>query len=217
MTIENETSTVTHVGNGATTEWPYTFKIPDAESIEVGLFEIATELYTILAEIDYSVTGYDDPNGGEVTYPIVGTPLAATHRLVISRKVPFIQETNLTNQTPYYPEVLEQQLDFIVMMCQQMKADIGRAVLVTQGSSVDPNDLIASLIQAAANATAQAAAAAASAGAASSSAAAAQASADLAASFIPSNYWTKTESYSKTEVNLIADDLSMDIYIMGNS
>ena len=159
MTVINQTSTVTANGNGVTTEWPYTFNIPDAASARVGLFTIATSTLDEIPDTDYSITGLGDDAGGEVTYPLVGSPIASTHRLVIWRELEYTQDTDLTNQTPYYPEVLETQLDRIVMQVQQLAAESDRSIKVTLGSTVDPDDLIDTLTQAALDAATAAAAA----------------------------------------------------------
>lgn len=192
MTVNNATSSVTHTGNGVATTWPFNFLVQQAEDLEVGLFNISSGTYTVLAEILYSVTGLDQQTGGDVEYPLSGPPLSSNFRIVISRKLPFTQDTDLTNQTPYYPEVLEKQLDRIVMMLQQMRDDVSRAVLVTEGSNVNPADFIQELFEAVDDALGYASAA-------SLSAAAAAESAEAAATFDPGSYWTKSEAYAKTE------------------
>lgn len=174
MTLINQNSSVTHTGNGVTTLWPYTFIIPDDDAVRVGLFTIATSVLITLDPSEYSITGVGNDAGGEVTYPLVGSPIASTHRLVIWREVPYTQDTELTNQTPYYPKVLEEQLDLIVMQVQQLAAESDRSIKVTLGSTLEPDVFVAEL-------QAGAAAAAASAGAAAASASAASASAGAAA------------------------------------
>lgn len=156
MTIQNQTSSVTHNGNGLTTEWPYTFEIPDADSLRVGLFDIATNVLTPINDTDFTVTGLGTPTGGEVTYPLVGAPISAAKRLVIWREVPLTQEMDVTNQSPYYPEVLEDQLDLIVMMIQQLQGESDRAIKVTLGSNLTPDEFIEQLQQGAADAAASA-------------------------------------------------------------
>lgn len=170
MTLINQNSSVTHTGNGVTTLWPYTFIIPDDDAVRVGLFTIATSVLETLDPSEYSITGVGDDAGGEVTYPLVGSPIASTQRLVIWREVPYTQDTELTNQTPYYPKVLEEQLDLIVMQVQQLAAESNRSIKVTLGSTLDPDEFVEELQAGAAAAAASAGAAAASASAASTSA-----------------------------------------------
>lgn len=148
MTVINQNSTVTANGNGVTTEWPYTFNIPDAASARVGLFTIATSTLVEIDPADYSITGLGDDAGGEVTYPLVGAPIASTHRLVIWREIEYTQDTDLTNQTPYYPEVLETQLDRIVMQVQQIAEETSRSIKVSLGSTSTPDELLSDIADA---------------------------------------------------------------------
>lgn len=141
MTISNQNSTVTYDGNGITDHWPFTFVIPSGAE-RVGLFEIAANNLIIIPDTDYSITGLDNPNGGEVIYPLSGPKVSADYRVVIWREVPYTQDTELTNQTPYYPKVLEQQLDRIVMQVQQLVDETKRAVRVPQGADVTDLDLL---------------------------------------------------------------------------
>lgn len=152
MTISTETRLVTYTGNGATTEFDFSFHIPTG-ALVVTLYTIATGVESAaLSDSLYSVTGLDDPNGGTVTYPLSGSPLASTHKINIKREVPLSQGLDLTNQSAYFPAELEEQLDLIVMMIQQHEEELGRAVKTTAGSGTDPDTLIDSLVTAAADA-----------------------------------------------------------------
>lgn len=177
MTISTETRLVTYTGNGATTEFDFSFHIPTG-ALVVTLYTIATGVESAaLSDSLYSVTGLDDPDGGTVTYPLSGSPLASTHKINIKREVPLAQGLDLTNQSAYFPTELEAQLDLIVMMIQQHEEELGRAVKTTVGSTTDPDDLIDSLVTAAADAEAAATAAE----AAQTAAEAAQTAAEAAA------------------------------------
>lgn len=182
MTISNPTNLATLTGNGVTTTFPYTFLIPDADSVEVTLLEIATNVEgDPLDPSLYTISGTGDPAGGEVEYPLVGSPLAATHKINIRRVVAYEQGLSLTAQSGYDPEALEDQLDKIVMQVQQLAEETSRGITIPPGSSTTADDLIMTLLAAESDAEAAAAAAAAS-------EAAAAASAALAATFNPANY-----------------------------
>jgi hypothetical protein len=176
MTIVDQSSSITYTGNDATTVWDYDFIIPDADSARVGLFDIATGVLTEVDASDYTITGINEEAGGTVTYPLAGAPLSTDTRIVIWRLVPYEQETQLTNQTPYYASVLTRQLDLIVMQIQQLRDEANRSIKVTLGSALTPDEFVEDLQQGAADAQASATAAAASASAAASSASAASTS-----------------------------------------
>lgn len=156
MTLTNQTSSITLNGNGITTHWPYPFIIPDDASARVGLFDIATSALTPIPDTDYSISGIGNDAGGEVVYPLASLPISAAKRIVIWREVEYTQDTELTNQTPYYPVVLMDQLDRMVMQTQQLAEESSRSLKVTQGANLDPDAFIAQLQQGAADAEAAA-------------------------------------------------------------
>lgn len=120
MTLATTTSIVTYTGNSSADTFDYDFLIPEEDMAVVSLLEIATEVETILNPAVYDITGIGDPNGGTVTYPLSGSPIASTHKINIRRIVPYTQNLQLTNQSGYLPEALEEQLDRIVMQIQQI-------------------------------------------------------------------------------------------------
>jgi len=134
MTLTTTTNKVTYVGNGATTVFSYAFPILDEDDLVVTITENGID--TELGSGVYSVTGIGNPAGGAVTYPLSGDPIPASKQITILRQVPTTQETNLTNQSTLYPEILEQALDRLAMMNQQNAEQLTRALLF---SIADPS------------------------------------------------------------------------------
>jgi hypothetical protein len=177
MTVASTTNSVSYTGNAAATNFAFSFLMPTGDEV-VTLYEIATGIEGAALNASlYTVNGADDPNGGSIDYPLVGSPLAATHKINIKRVVALEQTLNLTTQSAYNPAELEAQLDKIVMGLVQVDEEVSRAIKVTTGSGDDPDTLQATLISLGADATASAAAASASEVAAAASAAAAAADA----------------------------------------
>lgn len=127
MSLETETNKVTFQGNASTTVFPYTFIIPDADYV-VATFTDGDGVQTVLSTAQYTITGIDDRNGGTVTYPVSGSPMAVGESLMVQRIVPYTQPTVLTNQTNYYPDVVEGADDFIVMQTQQLAEQYNRTI-----------------------------------------------------------------------------------------
>jgi hypothetical protein len=120
MTVSTTANKVVYNGNGATTAWPFSFPLAEADHLSVILTDWAgTE--TVLAPSVYSVTGIGSPSGGTVTYPLAGLGIATGNTLTLLRTVPFTQGTVLSNQGGYFPEVIEDALDLIYMALQQLK------------------------------------------------------------------------------------------------
>lgn len=128
MTIETTASSIAYEGNAATTTWSYDFLIPSQDNLVVTITDSdgnETELLTS----EYSVTGIDDPDGGIVTYPLTGSPLALEEFITIARDMPLTQTVELSNQGGYYPETVEDGLDRLEMQIQQLSGSFSRALV----------------------------------------------------------------------------------------
>lgn len=134
MALETETSQVIFQGNAATTVFTYSFIIPNADVV-VATFTDSDGDQTILSTSQYTITGLDDENGGTITYPLSGSPMAVGESLTLQRVVPYTQPTVLTNQGGYYPDVVEGADDWIVMQTQQLDALYQRTI---RFPAVDP-------------------------------------------------------------------------------
>jgi len=85
MTIQNTTQMKRSLGNGAATTFPYSFRIPDADSIEVYLETIATGASVLIDSADYTVTGLGT-DSGSVEYPLVGSAISSDYALIVTGK-----------------------------------------------------------------------------------------------------------------------------------
>lgn len=137
MTVPGTNRIVTYTGNGVTTEFPFAFEIPDVASTVVELEVIATGVKTTLNTAQYSIAGLGQEAGGTVTYN-PGTPLPATDRIIIYRKTVQTQLVSVSNQTRYFPEVVEDVWDRLAMMAQDQQEDIDRALRYPIGDSTSP-------------------------------------------------------------------------------
>jgi len=162
MTVSSENQKVSYDGNDVTTVFPYNFKIYDEDHLTVIHTDSDGVETTLVLNTDYTVSGVGEEAGGNVTYPISGSPLAIGEKLTVLRELDLLQETDFHNQGGFYPDTAETQLDYDVMMMQQLQEQLDRCVKVTVSSGEDPDDLRDDLLNAVANAEAAADAAAAS-------------------------------------------------------
>jgi microcystin-dependent protein len=139
MTIQSQTNLIRYEGNGATTVWSYAFLIPVATDVIV-TYTDAAGAETALNANQYSITGIDDANGGAVTYPLSGSPIAANTFITIQRSLPLVQSTDLVNQDGFYPQVVEDALDYQMMVAQQISTLNSQAIRVP--SSENPPDTL---------------------------------------------------------------------------
>lgn len=126
MTISNTSRTAgPFLGNGATTIFPFTFKVFDRSDLVVAVTNIATGVETVLVlDSDYTVALNSNQNanpGGTITTtvaPATGTYLAATSNIALN------QTLDLTNQGGFYPSTITNALDKVTIMVQQLAAKI---------------------------------------------------------------------------------------------
>ncbi len=128
MSLSSTTNKVIYIGNGATSVWPFSFPVLEAGHLAVILTD-GDGLETVLSASLYDLDGIGDPTGGSVTYPLLGSPIAAGTKLTLLRTVPYTQTTVLSNQGGYYPEVVERRFDQIYMALQQLEERVSRASL----------------------------------------------------------------------------------------
>lgn len=128
MTISTQTTKVVALGNGVTTVFDYNFLIPAASDVEV-IYTDLSGTNTTLTPSDYSITGLNNPLGGTVTYPLSGSPIAAGTSLTIARQLPLVQLTTISNQGGFYPQAVDQALDYLTMLVQQVNELFSRALV----------------------------------------------------------------------------------------
>lgn len=125
MTITTTTCSVEVVGNGAQTVFDYAFLIPQKAYATLELYDTDTDTTTPINAASWSMTGAGDEAGGTFTYPLVGSPISSTERLILKREVPTTQPYEFNNQGAYYPTQVGAALDWIVMVLQQVQRDRG--------------------------------------------------------------------------------------------
>lgn len=128
MTVTNETRSVNYVGDTIVTVFPYTFLVPSTTEVEVRVYNSTTLVWTTISSSEYGITGVGVPTGGNITYPLVGTPLGTDERIYISREVGYTQELDIPQTGEFDSSALEGQLDDIVFQTQQNR-DFGEGAL----------------------------------------------------------------------------------------
>ncbi|MGA2401440.1 MAG: hypothetical protein ABSG91_07010 [Syntrophobacteraceae bacterium] len=137
-------SYVTYLGNGLTTVFPYSFPVQQAGQMVVSITNstVSPPVTTVLSTSQYSVSGIGGASGGNVTYPVSGSPLPAGWSITIQRIVPYQQNTSLANQGAFYPAVVEAALDNLTMQVQQIAA----AIFLLAGGIATPEGSFADIL-----------------------------------------------------------------------
>ena len=136
MTVTTNAAVVNYTGNGATTVFPYAFLIPLSTDVTVTLTNLATNVQTVLTTSQYSISGLGSALGGNVTYPLSGSPLAAGNTISIARSIPYLQSSSIPSQGSFAPAYIEAILDRIVMMDQQIVELYNRTLRVPTSDAV---------------------------------------------------------------------------------
>lgn len=146
MTISTVTSTITYLGNGATTAFTFPFVGVSASDITV-TYTNALGVETVLTGGQYSIVlnapaaGQLWGIGGTVMYPLVGSPIAVGTYLAITRTVPYTQTITIQNQGAFYPQAVEQGLDLLETQIQQINTDTSYCLRAPTSDPEPPNTL----------------------------------------------------------------------------
>ena len=139
MSISSTTSVVRYTGNNTTPTYSYTFKIFEEGDLLVTSMNTSNVETVLALTTDYTVSGEGDSGGGSIT--LVAGNLATGYILTIRRVNDLVQETDIRNQGAYYPSVIEDQLDKMVMIDQQQQNEIDRSPKLPESTAIADFDI----------------------------------------------------------------------------
>jgi len=126
-----------YIGDGATSRYPFKYKVLSVEYISVVVSDGSGEDKELAHGRDYEAAvarNQDIEPGG---YIDLKKPLPIGHRLVIASNQDYLQPTVLTNHGGFYPTVLNAALDRLTIQIQQLRENIERSLKVSVTSSVN--------------------------------------------------------------------------------
>ena len=129
MTVSTTTNVSSSAGNGVTTAFSFNHIFYDEDHLVVTVDGITKTIST-----DYTVSGEANPAGGTVTF--LSAPANGTE-VVITRTVPYSQDTDFEDFDGNPSDVTEKQFDLCVMMSQQLKDANDRALKAPVGEAFD--------------------------------------------------------------------------------
>lgn len=139
MSISSTTSVIRYTGNNTTPTYSYTFKIFEEGDLLVTSMNTSNVETVLALTTDYTVSGEGDSGGGSIT--LVAGNLATGYILTIRRVNDIVQETDIRNQGAYYPAVVEDQLDKLVMIDQQQQNEIDRSPKLPESTAIADFDV----------------------------------------------------------------------------
>ena len=129
-----------YLGDGIQREFPFTFKVFSAEDVRAYVADgrLGTERALAYGS-DYRVTLHPDQEtrpGGLLT---LTAALAVGDKLAINSKTDIVQSKVFTNQGGFYPVLLNDALDLLTVICQELQAQLARAMLAPVNATVTPS------------------------------------------------------------------------------
>ena len=129
-----------YLGDGIQREFPFTFKVFKAEDVRAYVADgrLGTERALAYGS-DYRVTLHPDQEtrpGGLLT---LTAALAVGDKLAINSKTDIVQSKVFTNQGGFYPVLLNDALDLLTVICQELQAQLARAMLAPVNATVTPS------------------------------------------------------------------------------
>jgi len=128
VTVPASVSPWQYLGNGAATSFAYTAKVFAKTDLVVTRTSAAFLDTLLVVDVDYTVTGVGLDAGGDVVYPISGSPLPIGEKITIERVLPLTQLLDLRNQGPWHPENHEDAYDRLTMIAQQITESMERSI-----------------------------------------------------------------------------------------
>lgn len=85
-----------------------------------------------------------DAQNKTLTYPSIGEPLPATYKVVLIRRTPISQTTELANKWPY--NHIENMSDKVILILQELKEQLDRTLQIRVGADEDPNQVARDIV-----------------------------------------------------------------------
>lgn len=129
-------------GDDSTTSFAYNFKVFADADIRVVLTNTSDVESDLTLDVDYSLSTNADQDaspGGTLTYPLSGDPLATGEKLTIVNEPSFTQSSDLQNQGPWEPQVVEDMVDRNTVLNNRNKEALERSIKlpISTSSSAD--------------------------------------------------------------------------------
>jgi len=139
MTIASEVYIMLYTGDGASTDYPFTFRIWEDSQLQVIKYKVSDGTQTLLnLTTDYTVTIEEDGSGTVH----LNSAISSVYQLWIRRDLPYKQLLDLIANDPMPAENLETAHDKAVCLILQIKERGDRAIVINSSdkdSGVDPD------------------------------------------------------------------------------
>ena len=144
--ISNTQSKALYTGNGATTQFPFSFRVWEPDQILVTVTDADGKESDVTSQCKVVLT----ESGGTVTYNPSTGPLPSGRKLAITRAMPFLQGDQYITGSRFDPREIEDALDIACAERQELREKLDRALMapVTSDSGTSGTIYVEELLQA---------------------------------------------------------------------
>ena len=137
MTISSTVRTAgPYTGTGSVNTYPFAFKVFQASNLLAQQTDTSGNITTLVLTTNYSVTLNADQNASPGGSIVLNSNLPSGYKLILSSQVPELQGTSITNNGGFYPQVVENALDYLTILTQQLQTELTQCMqlpLAVQG------------------------------------------------------------------------------------
>lgn len=131
MTVPTSQYRSDYVGNGVTSVYSFGFKIYSKTHVKVIILDPSNPPEVqLVVDVNYSVQGVRNPNGGTITLLGGYAPLPSGFKLVILLNPPLEQNTDIKNNDAYYLKNAEDDQDKRVQQTLSLKEALERSLKI---------------------------------------------------------------------------------------
>lgn len=143
MSLEPNPRRNDYVGDGSTNNYDYDFPISDKSQLLVKTLDADYNEAELTVDVDYTVAGVDDADGGSITLieSMLPVDLDSGVLLAIIGRRTIEQQNNIGNQGSFRPDIIEDEFDNLSIVDQEQQEQIGRCLKLpdmVKASSFDP-------------------------------------------------------------------------------
>ena len=129
MIPEVNKPSVVYQCDGANKKWIWPYDFNNVEDIALIIVDANGTESVQIGNIDY------DKENKVLTYPTDGDPLNSAYKIILERRTPIKQDTDLPDEYPF--QNIEHMTDKVTLILQEMQEKMNRALLIRVGSDED--------------------------------------------------------------------------------
>lgn len=127
MTISSTVRTAgPYTGTGSVSTYPFAFKVFQASDLLAQQTDTSGNIAALVLTTNYSVTLNADQNASPGGSIVLNSNLPSGYKLIISSQVAELQGTSITNNGGFYPQVVENALDYLTILTQQLQTEVAQ-------------------------------------------------------------------------------------------